>query len=65
MAAQEAKDYYYEKGRCDYIGGLYDQPFPSQMRIELDEFEMLCNKCYIKGYNDEREGRSYDLPAYL
>ncbi|HWB62926.1 MAG TPA: hypothetical protein VG603_05390 [Chitinophagales bacterium] len=63
MAAQEARDYYYDKGRSDYMSGRYDQPFPNPMLLELDEFEMLCNKAYNKGYNDEREGKNYDSPA--
>ncbi|MES2619576.1 MAG: hypothetical protein V4615_01905 [Bacteroidota bacterium] len=50
MAAQEAQEYYYSKGKDDYMNGFYEQPFPSPMLIELDEFEMLCNKSYKRGY---------------
>ena len=55
MAAQEAKEYYYLKAKSDFLVGYYDQPFPSPMTIELDEFEMLCNKSYKSGYGDARE----------
>ena len=65
MATQEAKDYYYDKGRNDYAGISYDQPFPNPMLLELDEFELLCNQSYIKGFNDEREGKSYNPPSAL
>jgi hypothetical protein len=64
MAAQEAGDFYYDKGRGDYMSGVFDQPFPSPMLLELDDFEILCNKAYIKGYNDEREGKNYDAPSF-
>ncbi|MFN8286113.1 MAG: hypothetical protein U0V74_05130 [Chitinophagales bacterium] len=52
MATDEAEVYYYEKGKQDYNIGFYDQPFPSPMALELDEFEMRCNKAYKKGYCD-------------
>ena len=52
MAAQEAQEYYYSKGKEDYMNGFYDQPFPSPMLMELDEFEMLCNKSYKSGYGE-------------
>ncbi len=55
MAAQEAKDYYYNKGKSDFMFGFYDQPFPSPMLLELDEFELLCNKAYKNGYGDAKE----------
>lgn len=63
MASQEAKDYYYDKGRLDFTNGFYDQPFPNPMLLELDEFEILCNKSYIKGYHDERECKPYEPPV--
>jgi hypothetical protein len=56
MAAQEAKEYYYHKGKIDFMTGFYEQPFPSPMLIELDEFEMLCNKSYKSGYGEAMEG---------
>jgi hypothetical protein len=55
MAAQEAKDYYYQKGKSDFLCGFYDQPFPSPMLMELDEFEMICNKSYKAGYSEALE----------
>lgn len=55
MATQEAKDYYYEKAKKDFMIGFYDQPFPSPMVIELDEFEKICNKSYKNGYSDAAE----------
>ncbi len=55
MATQEAKDYYYQKGRQDFMIGFYEQPFPSPMLIELDEFEMGCNKSYKSGYGDAQD----------
>ena len=64
MAAQEGKDYYYDKGRSDYMSSAYDQPFPNPMLLELDDFEILCNKSYNKGYHDEREGKSYSAPSF-
>jgi len=64
MAAQEANDYYYDKGRNDYMKSVYDQPFPNPMLLELDEFELVCNQSYNKGYHDEKEGKSYDVPCY-
>lgn len=57
MATQEAGDFYYDKGRSDFMNGRYDQPFPPPVVFELDEFELLCNIAYRKGYMDEREGR--------
>lgn len=39
------------------MNGRYDQPFPPPVVFELDEFELLCNIAYRKGYMDEREGR--------
>ena len=64
MAAQEANDYYYDKGRSDYMRSSYDQPFPNPMLLELDEFELICNQSYNKGYHDEKEGKSYNAPSY-
>jgi hypothetical protein len=55
MAGQEAKDYYYGKAKKDFLIGYYDQPFPSAMVMELDEFEKLCNKAYKQGYGDAAE----------
>jgi len=55
MATQEAKDYYYEKAKKDFLIGFYDQPFPSAMVIELDEFERICNKAYKTGYGEAAE----------
>ena len=55
MATQEAKDFYYNKGMEDYGTGFYEQPFPSPMVMELDEFEMICNKAYKLGYGDAME----------
>ena len=55
MAAQEAKDYYYNKGKSDFMHGFYEQPFPSPMLLELDEFELLCNKAYKNGYGDAKD----------
>ena len=55
MATQEAKDYYYLKAKKDFMIGFYDQPFPSPMVMELDEFERLCNKAYKSGYGDAAE----------
>jgi len=55
MATQEAKDYYYEKARKDFMIGFYDQPFPSAMVIDLDDFERVCNKAYKSGYGDAAE----------
>ncbi|MFN8299421.1 MAG: hypothetical protein U0T75_09965 [Chitinophagales bacterium] len=52
MATSEAEVYYYEKGKQDYNIGFYDQPFPSPMALELDEFELRCNKAYKRGYCD-------------
>ena len=63
MAALEANDFYYDKGRNDFCSGHYDQPFPNPMLIELDDFEIICNQSYNKGYHDEREGKSYDTPS--
>jgi hypothetical protein len=57
MAAQEAREYYYHKGKIDFMNGFYDQPFPSPMLIDLDDFEMLCNKSYKNGYGEAMEGR--------
>lgn len=55
MAGQEAQDYYYQKAKKDFLIGFYDQPFPSPMVLELDEFEKLCNKSYKTGYSDAAE----------
>lgn len=55
MAGQEACDYYYQKAKKDFLIGYYDQPFPSPMVIELDEFEKQCNKSYKVGYSDAAE----------
>lgn len=52
MATQEAQEYYYEKAKKDFLIGFYDQPFPSAMVLELDEFERVCNKAYKNGYSD-------------
>jgi hypothetical protein len=57
MAVQEAGDFYYDKGRQDYISGRYDQPFPPPTLFELDEFELHCNIAYRKGYLDEKDGK--------
>ena len=65
MASQEAKDFYYDKGRRDYMYSVYDQPFPNPMLLELDGFELMCNGSYNKGYHDEREGKGYCPPADL
>lgn len=55
MAAQEAQEYYYLKGKSDFIGGFYEQPFPSPMLLELDEFELLCNKSYKRGFGEAQD----------
>lgn len=55
MASQEAIDFYYVKAKKDFLIGFYDQPFPSPMIIELDEFEKICNKAYKAGYGDAAE----------
>ena len=55
MAVQEAKEYYYLKAKEDFIQGFYDQPFPSAMVIDLDEFEMLCNRSYKNGWAEAKE----------
>lgn len=47
-------DFYYEKGRTDYLSGKFDQPFPFPSSGELDEFERQCNLYYTKGYQEER-----------
>ena len=52
MATAEARDFYYKKAKRDYLIGFYDQPFPSAMALELDEFEMTCNKAYKQGFAD-------------
>lgn len=52
MALHEARDYYYEKAKKDFMIGFYEQPFPSAMAMELDEFEMQCNKAYKRGFSD-------------
>jgi hypothetical protein len=59
MAAPEARDYYYDKGRLDYSHNIYDQPFPCSTLLDLDDFELLCNASYAKGFNDERDGKPY------
>ncbi len=55
MPTQEAKDYYYNKGKQDFLVGFYDQPFPGGIQMELDEFEKLCNRAYKNGYGDAQE----------
>ncbi len=52
MATEEARDYYYDKAKKDFMIGFYDQPFPSAMAMDLDEFEMISNRAYKKGYGD-------------
>jgi hypothetical protein len=64
MAAQEATDFYYDKGRNDFMMSVFDQPFPNPMLLELDDFEIICNKAYIKGYHDEKEGKGYESPSF-
>jgi hypothetical protein len=57
MAKQETNsycDFYYEKGRTDYLKGLYEQPFPFPSSGVLDNFEKECNLYYTKGYQEER-----------
>lgn len=54
MVDQDLMDFYYNKGRTDYINGVYDQPFPFPTKIELDSFEVDCNNAYTKGYQNER-----------
>ena len=55
MATQEAIEYYYIKAKKDHLIGFYDPPFPSAMLIELDAFEMHCNRAYKNGYSDAAE----------
>ncbi len=52
MATSEAKEFYYIKAKRDFLIGFYDQPFPSAMALELDEFEMTCNRAYKQGFAD-------------
>ena len=57
MATTEAQnycEYYYEKGRADYLAGAYTQPFPFPSSGVLDDFEKECNLSYTKGYQQER-----------
>ncbi len=54
MLDKETREFYYSKGRLDYLEGRYDQPFPFPTKLELDEFEVSCNSAYNEGYKDER-----------
>jgi hypothetical protein len=53
MVIDEAKEYYYEKGRMDFLDKIYDQPFPFPTFLDLDDFEVICNNAYNQGYQEE------------
>lgn len=65
MATEEAKEYYYEKAKKDFRIGFYDQPFPSATVIELDEFEIVCNKMYKTGYGDAVDEFRYSSKSFF
>ena len=47
MALPEATEFYYTKAKRDFIIGFYDQPFPSAMALELDEFEKQIGRAHV------------------
>ncbi|HWB65019.1 MAG TPA: hypothetical protein VG603_15985 [Chitinophagales bacterium] len=54
MATTEAKAFYFDKGRTDFLNGQFEQPFPFPTKLDLDDFETFCNEWYTKGYQEER-----------